>query len=85
MQLNLPDPALVLSQIGSEALNHEIALAPPLQPCSPAESNRDVIPETNMLVARMANVELDFDSMKNQIDTLNSDAEITDENIARLG
>ena len=55
-------------------------VVPTLQPCT-----CDVMPETKTLLSRLTNVELDFTAMKNHMDTLNSDAEITDENIARLG
>ena len=93
LQLNLPnqtpDPAQILTLTGSNVLNHnyETAIAPPLQPCTRADTETDhnVMFETNTLIARFGTIEMDLNSVNNQIETLNSDAEITDENIARLG
>ena len=82
-----PDPAQIFSLTGSNVLNYGTVVAPPVQPCTrgDTETDLDVMLETNTLLPTFATIEMEFDSVENQKDTLNSDAEITDENIARLG
>ena len=58
---------------------------PPVQTTMRAEVNHDVVVKTNALMTRCSTMESDFNAIQIQIQNINSDAEITDENIARLG
>ena len=58
---------------------------PSRQAVMQADIDQNVMVETNALTTRCFNIESNFSLLENQIHNINSDAEITDENIARLG